>query len=241
MKAWIDRLATLPVLRLRHCVVMALAMAASLAVVPLLTPELQAVTGSPQLEASVPTAFGDWTRVDIPQGSVDVVANDGRGTLRQPYDEVLMRTYRNGKGDEVMLALAYGREQRQDIKVHRPELCYAAAGFRVVSTQDNAFGNLVGADAAVHGKRLYAESRRGNEAVSYWIRIGDVYTDSGWDARRHIVAQGLQGKIPDGMLVRVSRRVDNLREAEAAWPQLDDFLDALIESLPEQTRGFLVR
>ena len=241
MMAWTDRPVWLPEIRLRIAVVMALAAALAASLVPLITPELRAVRGDPHLAANVPASFGDWTLVDRPSLPVGVVANDGRGTLQQPYDDVLMRTYRNSKGESVMLALAYGREQRQEIKVHRPELCYTAAGFRVVSMQATTFGQLRGAESVVRGNRLYAEGRHGNEAVSYWIRVGSVYTESGWDIRRHIVEQGLQGKIPDGVLVRVSRPVENLRDAEEAWPRLETFLEELVAALPEQTRIFLVQ
>ena len=239
--AWVGRLAALPEPRMRHCVAMVLAMIVAVAAVPVLTPDLRTVAGSPQLATTVPSGFGDWTLVDMPRPPIDVVANDGRGTLQQPYDEVLMRTYRNSAGQTVTLALAYGREQRQDIKVHRPELCYSAAGFRVVSMKDTDFTPLHGAQAVVRGKRLYAEGRHGNEAVSYWIRIGSVYTVNGWDVRRHIVAQGLRGTIPDGMLVRVSRPVENLADAEAVWPQLEAFLQDMVAALPDQTRSFLVQ
>jgi EpsI family protein len=238
MTRWIE---SLPLLNLRHCVGIVMAMALAGAAVPVLTPDLQGVSGSPQFEASVPESFGDWKLVRMPQLPVDVVADDGRGTLQQPYDETVMRTYRNSKGEIVMLALAYGREQRQEVKVHRPELCYTAAGFNVASSQETAFGHLQGAGGAVRGKRLYAEGRRGNEAVSYWIRIGGVYTESGWDIRRHIVMQGLQGQIPDGILVRASRTVDGRAQAEKTWPQLEAFLVELAAALPEQTRSFLVR
>lgn len=238
---WTDRLAWLPEIRMHHAMAMVLAMALAVIVVPLITPELRPVAGVPQLAANVPASFGDWTLVETQQAPIDVVANDGRGTLQRPYDDVLMRTYQNSKGESVMLALAYGREQRQDVKVHRPELCYTAAGFRVVSSREADFGPLRGTDSLVRGKRLYAEGRHGNEAVSYWIRIGGVYTENGWDIRRHIVEQGFQGKIPDGVLVRASRRVENLHDAEDAWPVLEAFLEELVAALPAQTRTYLVR
>ena len=49
-----------------------------------------------------------------------------------PYDDVLMRSYTNAHGEVVMLALAYGRHQRQEIKIHRPELCYTSQGYAVL-------------------------------------------------------------------------------------------------------------
>ncbi len=61
----------------------------------------------------------------------------GKGTadepnMDRPYDDVLMRAYGNSQGDIVLLAVAYGRNQRQEVKIHRPDVCYTAQGFQLV-------------------------------------------------------------------------------------------------------------
>lgn len=209
-----------------------------------LTPRLQAQAPAPDLASTLPTRFGEWSVVPTPYAQVDLaVAAEGDLSTDRPYDQAVMRTYGNAAGQHVMLAVAYGRNQRQEIKIHRPELCYTAQGFTIAQTEALNLGvsGPASPKATVTGRRLYAEAARGNEAVSYWIRIGDVYSDSAWETRWHIMAEGLQGRVTDGALVRASMLVGTRAEAEAAQPLVSDFLRALIEATPEPARKLLVR
>jgi EpsI family protein len=119
--------------------------------------------GAVDLESMVPKAFGDWTYVPSAISQVDLsVRRDGEeGTNTRVYDQVLMRTYRNAQGQSVMLALAWGRQQRQEVKIHRPELCYVAQGFRIESSRPiDALG-----DGSVIGTTLLAATARRVEPV----------------------------------------------------------------------------
>ncbi len=60
-----------------------------------------------------------------------------------------LRSYVNANGDVVMLALAYGRHQRQEIKIHRPELCYTSQELLDLA----AVGRDPGAIRATRGRR----------------------------------------------------------------------------------------
>ena len=77
----------------------------------------------------------------------------------------------------VMLALAYGVNQRQEVKIHRPELCYVSQGFKLLERSQVA---LSAAQAAlpVRAQRMLVQAPGRAEAVSYWIRIGDMYSTS---------------------------------------------------------------
>ncbi|MFX5562593.1 exosortase C-terminal domain/associated protein EpsI, partial [Acinetobacter baumannii] len=78
----------------------------------------------------IPTQFGQWKEVPSPFLHVNVGLEDGTDrSTDQPYDDVLGRTYVNSQGQMVMLALAYAKEQTQDVKIHLPEVCYVAQGF----------------------------------------------------------------------------------------------------------------
>lgn len=210
----------------------------------MLTPRLPAQAPAPDLAGAIPTRFGDWAMVPTPNAQVDLaVATEGDLSTDRPYDQAVMRTYANTAGQQVMLAVAYGRNQRQEIKIHRPELCYTAQGFTVAQAAPTTF-DLSGATTSTNtiaGRRLYAEAARGNEAVSYWIRIGDVYSDSALQTRTHILAEGLKGRVTDGALVRASMLVGSRAEAQAVQPLVNDFLRALIQATPEPARRLLVR
>jgi EpsI family protein len=204
-----------------------------------LTPRANAAQHAATLASVVPSAFGEWHAIALAENAVDP-RNQGPGeTDREaPYDDVLMRGYQNGNGDVVVLALAYGRHQRQEVKIHRPELCYTAQGFQVL-THSPVNVPLGGGQA--QGARMLVRGNDRVEAVSYWIRIGDLYSRSAWKTRTHIFSEGMHGRIVDGILVRVSQ---SLPDAASATPERfalqERFLAELVSALPGESRGLLV-
>jgi EpsI family protein len=208
----------------------------------LLRPSINAVAQAPQLNDVVPVAFGDWRLLPNPLLQASVSTN-GATSTDQPYDDLVSRSYVNGRGEVVMLALAYGKNQRQEIKVHRPELCYPAQGYKVLALSEARFQGVHSAStgADVTGKRMVVSGQGFNEVVSYWIRIGDTYSSSPWRIRWQIMREGLQGRMTDGILFRVSRRVT---DGEAPGPHhqiLETFARDLVMATPAQARVYLVR
>lgn len=230
----------LPRLPMRVCIAALVLMAAAAVGAWLATPRLQAMRDAPRLDASVPTAFGDWRMVQGGVAQVDV--SQGVETVQeQPYDQTVMRTYVNSRGEQVMLALAWGERQRQDVKVHRPEVCYPAQGYAVSSLKPGAPIAFSGLSAPVPTVSLVAQGRGSMEAVRYWIRIGSNYGGDGLDARLYILKEGLAGRIPDGILVRASQRIRTADQAARADALLEKFLSELTAAVPAQTRIMLVR
>ncbi len=207
------------------------------------TPQPQPGTAAGDLEALIPRQFGDWTLVNRPMIPVDVVASEpGETNLNNPYDQVVMRVYRNAAGDVVDLAVAYGAHQRQEVKIHQPELCFTSQGFRIAGRSPTQFSRPAGnTGPAITGQHLYTESGRANVAVSYWIRIGTIYADSAWETRWHIFSQGLKGRATDGVLVRATTRVAGRDEAPAAQARMDAFLEELLRAGSPELRRALAR
>lgn len=192
------------------------------------------------LEQIVPKQFGNWR--EQPNGYAQVRLSTGNDpNINQPYDQTLMRTYINKQGQVVNVAIAWGRKQRQEVKVHRPDLCYVAQGYKIKSLKRTIFGTVKGLSGPVIGNRMVAMSEHGGEAVSYWIRIGKLFSEDAVDTRLHILKEGLAGRIPDGILVRASQPVADIAEAENAWPVLDSFLADLVSYAPPDARRLLVR
>jgi EpsI family protein len=194
--------------------------------------------GAVDLEAMVPKQFGAWTYVPSAVTQVDLsVKRDGdEGSNTRVYDQVLMRTYRNPQGQSVMLALAWGRQQRQEVKIHRPELCYVAQGFRIESSRP-----LEGlGDGSVRGTTLLTASTRRFEPVIYWVRIGDTLSSSAWQTRLYILREGIAGRIPDGILVRTSQVMRNGSQVEASLEVQRQFLADLVAAVPPAQRAVLV-
>jgi EpsI family protein len=200
----------------------------------------QTMEQSTPLENTVPLAFGDWKA--LPTGYQQMalsVAADGQRSEEQPYDQVVMRTYRNSHGESVMLALAYAKQQQQELKIHRPEICYTAQGYEATGHEQLALPQA-GNPAGIPGQRFFMTSGNRREAVSYWIRIGTDYPRSGTAARLSILEHGLHGIVPDAVLVRVSSIVANADDAAPAYRRQERFLSELVQAMPASAARLLV-
>lgn len=204
-------------------------------------PQPDSVEASADLESSVPVRFGDWEERPSPFVQVSL-ATGVEANMNQPYDQTVMRTYENSEGQVVYLALAWGAQQRQEVKVHRPDLCYVAQGFKVAELETHRFSDIrTPAGEQVVGKHMLALTSGGGEAVSYWIRIGTLYSEDAFETRLRILRDGLAGRIPDGILVRASMRLRRPEDANEAWPLLDKFLHQLVDATQVPVRTMLVR
>lgn len=202
-----------------------------------LTPTSHAVSTMPDLDKIIPVAFGEWKQIADPFTQVSLTTG-GNDLANQLYDRIVMRTYANKKGERVMLAIAYAREQKQDIKIHRPEVCYVAQGFQLVNKTPNTIN--LGLAKPAKAERLLVSNQTRYETVSYWIRIGDDYPTSGMSARLKILREGLRGKVLDGVLVRVSTSINDPVAAYEAYERQENFLKSLILSLPNNQKSLLV-
>ncbi len=148
----------------------------------------------------VPVQFGDW-RLD-PSVAPLLPNPQQQQVIADTYDEVLALSFRNSRRQLVMLSLAYGRNQHKGMLTHRPEVCYPAQGFQL---EQGVFDATVALD---HGtlpvKRLVASQGHRHEPISYWVVVADELTAFGYPHRWVALRYGLQGLIPDGVLVRVS-------------------------------------
>jgi len=196
----------------------------------------------PSLAEVVPTQFGVWKELKGALLPVDPRSGgDGETDPRNPYDDVLMRAYGNADGDVVLLALAYGRNQKQEVKIHRPELCYVSQGFTMVSKTPTVFPLPAGETTGVDGTRMLVSAANRVEAVSYWIRIGDIYSSSAWQTRFYILSQGLKGNAVDGILVRVSQILPDEQSASAQRYELQErFVADLVHAIPARERRLLI-
>jgi EpsI family protein len=216
-------------------------MLATAAAVMVLQPEPVVAGSEPLLAQTVPTAFGEWKEVAFVGEQVDPAKSADDPSMDRPYDDVLMRAYGNSRGDIVLLTLAYGRNQRQEVKIHRPDVCYTAQGFQLVSRSPVSFPVTGVGGKGVDGMRMLVTAPGRTEAVSYWIRIGDVFTDNAWSIRYHIFAQGLAGRAVDGMLVRASQIVtDSSSVSPERYRVQERFLADLVRALPKAARRQLV-
>ncbi len=182
-----------------------------------------------KIEPSLPNEFGDWKLV--PTASGGVVNPQQNQLLNKLYSEVINRTYIDSKGQAVMLSIAYGKTQNDAFQVHKPEVCYPAQGFQLVS---NRFAVLTTGFGSIPVKRL--ETVAGNrryEPVTYWTTLGDSVVSSGVDKKIKEIRLALDGYVADGLLFRVSS-ID--RDSERAFLVQQDFVGGLLAALDSTSR-----
>jgi EpsI family protein len=143
----------------------------------------------------------------------------------------LVRISVDGDNRRIMLSIAYGDRQLGDrLQAHRPEYCYQAQGFVVGAASD---GQLATPYGALPIRRLLTHRPGRRETVSYWLTVGDQATLPGLARKLAQLRQVLSGRVPDGMLVRVSSIDDS---AEAAYAAHDRFVADLLSVVPEADR-----
>ena len=214
--------------------VLGLAMASSSALTGVLTPRVKLAEQHERfsLEAMIPAAFGDW---QVDNTLVPLTPDPERqGVLEKIYDQTLSRTYVNSRGERVMLSIAYGGDQSRALQLHLPEVCYVAQGFDMVKAGDSTLATRFG---QVPVKRLVARQNQRNEPITYWITIGDKAIKSGIEQKIQRLAYGLSGKIPDGMLVRVSTIQANEQDA---YRVQDRFVAQMLDVLDSKDRTRLL-
>src|SRR5690242_20670756 len=79
------------------------------------------------IDEIVPRQVEKWAARDVG----DLVAPVSRNSLEAKlYGEVVERIYRDSSsGAEIMMLIAHGDTQTNDLQLHRPEVCYPAFGF----------------------------------------------------------------------------------------------------------------
>ncbi len=183
------------------------------------------------LEAMIPHSFADWREEKQP--SAQIVDPQQKELLDKIYSQMLTRTYVNNKGYRIMLSIAYGSDQSDSMQVHKPEICYPAQGFVL---QNKQAGSLALNNGSIPVVRILTTLGQRSEPVTYWTTIGDQAIKPGIHKKFIEMSYGLTGKIPDGMLIRVSSIDPDTRNA---YEIQNRFSAQMLEALaPEQRQRF---
>jgi len=177
------------------------------------------------LENIVPKQLGDWKASEIELALIR--APDVEESLNEIYSDLLERRYNNQNSDEILLSLAYGADQSGDQnQVHRPEFCYPAQGLNISHVRDEKI--KLDEERFLLVRRLLATAPGRVEPITYWIVIGDKVTLPGIGRKLVQLEYGLSGKIPDGLLFRVSSIT---QDVELAYQNQDNFIKELFYGL----------
>jgi len=181
------------------------------------------------LEVLFPMSFGEWVVDD--RMPVQLVAPDVQAMLKKIYSQTLSRSYVNRvNGERVMLSVAYGGDQADATRAHRPEVCYPAQGFQIFGDQKGSAGSP---EHRFRVRQLLAKLGGRVEPITYWIVVGKHIALSGTEQKLAQLSYSTRGIIPDGMLVRVSTIDANTARA---YQLQGEFIAQITLSMPRAAR-----
>jgi EpsI family protein len=180
------------------------------------------------LQLAVPKQFGGW--LHEPLINAAMVDPQSKELLDKIYSQILSRTYRNTDGYRVMLSIAYGSDQRGALQAHKPEVCYPAQGFAMISEADAAIATP---DGTIPVRQLQMVLGPRKEPLTYWFTVGDQAIQTAFDRRIATLKNIMTGRIPDGLLFRVSS-IDS--EARTAFSRQSTFIVDLMSAVSRPVR-----
>jgi len=184
------------------------------------------------LAAVVPESFGDWR--EDKSASNFMVEPARQRAIDAVYAQTISRLYVNGRGERIMLAVAYGRDQSDSLQVHLPEGCYQGQGFAI---DESVAARLSTSYGTIPVQRMVAQRDVRREAVTYWVVVGNRFATDEWKRKKIKLSYALERTVPDGILIRVS---SISRDSGAAFSLQQQFIDAMLAGAPAGQRQVLL-
>jgi EpsI family protein len=185
-----------------------------------------------KLDDLVPRQLPGWQAT---QPQAVAVNPQTQELLDSIYSQIVERTYVNPQGYAVMLAIAYGNDQRGSLEAHKPEVCYPAQGFKLIKQREVKLATPFG---VIPAKYLETANGPRYEPVTYWFTMSSEIVDSQWSKRLNQLRQTLTGQIPDGLLFRVSSIDPDGAHALAMQQQfVNEMLGAVDPTLRKRLAG----
>lgn len=188
---------------------------------------------STELQSLIPMEPPGWIGQDVG----DPMALNQEGSLAaRLYNQVVTRLYTDPiTNAQVMMLLAYGAKQNDDLQLHRPEVCYPAFGYALV--RNDAVEIPLWSSVEIPARRLVAEDESGRQFITYWSRLGEFLPQDGGEQREARFLTAFEGIVPDGVLCRFNTWGS---EPQAAWRTMETLIAGLIKTMPAVGRGVLV-
>jgi len=154
-----------------------------------------------ELGAAIPEKIGEYTS----SATSGLIAPATDELSEKLYDETLMRIYVAPNKVPVLALFAYGSVQNLSLELHRPEECYPQQGFTL--------SNIEPLPLTLEGHNIPATALTASrldgyvEQLLYWSRIGTQFPATKNGQSIIVTKENLAGRMPDGILVRLSMPV----------------------------------
>ncbi len=183
---------------------------------------------APDLYAMLPDGFAGWRRIGV--SDLVLPAEGAPG----PGEAVAYTAYTDDIGRVVTLVIAYGPPGGDQVRLHRPEVCYVAQGFALRGRATSAIDAGGRMAPVVH---LATEQGARREAVSYLLRQGDAFTTN---ARSGSIASIFAKGRGDGVLIRASSIHGSGAEPGGYFVSHELFLAEMSAALTPEARETLL-
>jgi EpsI family protein len=180
-----------------------------------------------------PSRFGSWSAADV---SGLAAPSNVEDLVQRLYDEVVERIYTDASsGYQIMVLLAHGAVETDQLQLHRPEVCYTAFGYKVSgATRQNL---SITPQVALPAQRFLASTSDRQESVAYWTRIGEDLPTDGTEQRLALLDAATHGELVDGLLARFSTYDPDFVGAQT---RLDGFVRDFLRATPAALRPSLI-
>ena len=155
----------------RRDVLMASAFASAAVAAEVLKPRqaLSLLGPKQRLDDIVPKELPGWRSQNV---SDQFAPETTDSLLARLFADIIGRLYvHDTMGAAILMVMAHGDMQSNALQLHRPEVCYPAYGFEIVS---NSEMDLVLAPTVVLPMRILAAAQDGaKQTIMYWTRLGE--------------------------------------------------------------------
>ena len=173
--------------------------------------------------ATIPAKGGGWTA----EKSSEVVLAAPDETSDKLYQNVETRTYTRDALPEIMFLCAYSNIQKNDVQVHRAEVCYLASGYPITKYIAE---KITAGNQDTNARFLIADRGGLREMIIYWTRVGKSFPIDRQSQAIEMAKASITGALPDGVLLRVSSIMDEQKSAKKLFLQLIEKLGLLPNS-----------
>ncbi len=187
--------------------------------------------GSRQLAPLIPSRLGPYTSRDVS----DLVAPQEDSLASRLYGQTVGRVYSMDGGLEIMMLVAHGDTQNDDLQLHRPEICYTFFGYTIShsETLDLPLSPIV----TLPCRTLVATAPDRQETILYWSRLGDYFPLTRKQQQTDRLATAMKGEIADGLLARFSVAGP---DSGAALRVMTAFVPQLLKAIAPNARDVFV-
>ena len=214
----------------RHVLIGGAMMAASGLALARMPKALAAPIAKGRFDRWVPDTVGPWRFATVS----GVVLPPPDALSDRLYDNIVARVYEAPEQPAMMLMIAYNNIQDGVLQVHRPEICYPVGGYTLTPTREY---ELSIGSRTLPANVFAASGPDRTEQILYWTRMGDDFPRSWIEQRMAVARANVAGRIPDGVLMRLSLLGN---DPVAALPLLERFARIFLDASPPQLRQILI-